>query len=193
MVKLFLAAIAVCAFNVSAFADCGGASFATPIRSLIAARPIQSTLQKIQASAQANRAARATGCSGERAASCSGPQVAAPSCTQSAVPQAASPCPNCNAAKSASVPLCENGRCDLVRHVVTAPARLVSSAYQQALASAQYRAANRIKGHTHLDTHRTSGVGWASHDASPNTCLGRGGDAYAVARGVDGFYSTKLQ
>lgn len=82
MVKLFLAAIAVCAFNVSAFADCGGASFATPIRSLIAPRPIQSTLQKIQASAQANRAARATGCSGERAASCSGPQVVAPSCTQ---------------------------------------------------------------------------------------------------------------
>lgn len=178
MVKLFLAAIAVCAFNVSAFADCGGASFATPIRSLIAARPIQSTLQKIQASAQANRAARATGCSGERAASCSGPQVAAPSCTQSAAPQSAAPCPNCNAAKSASVPLCENGRCDIV---------------QQALASAHYRAANRIKGHTHLDTHRTSGVGWASHDASPNTCLGRGGDAYAVARGVDGFYSTKLQ
>lgn len=104
----------------------------------------------------------------------------------------------CATAK-AQMPLCENGRCDVVRSVVAVPAKVAgvivgstSSAYQQALASAQYRAANRIHGHSYLDTHRTSGVGWATSDAMPTTCLGRGGEAYAVARGADGWYSTRF-
>ena len=70
----------------------------------------------------------------------------------------------------------------------------MSNVYQQALASAQYRAANRIHGHSYLDTHRTSGVGWASNNPSPNTCLGGDNHAtYAVVRGADGWYATKFQ
>jgi len=85
--------------------------------------------------------------------------------------------------------VCENGQCGLS----PVPHRgLLSSAYQQALASAQYRAANRIHGHSYLDTHRKSGVGWASHDPQPTTCLGRGGSAYAIAKGPDGYYATKF-
>lgn len=195
MVKLFLAIMAIAACSSQVFAQCGGVSRATPVRSLIASRPILSTIRKVQANAMARRMS-----------ACQGMSVPQASCTQSIVPQAASPCPcvcaDCNCNRSVqliampiiemkAVPVCENGRCDVVR---SAPVRsVVSSAYQQALASAQYRAANRIRGHSYLDTHRTSGVGWASHDASPNTCLGRGGDAYAVAQGGDGtFYATKF-
>lgn len=174
MVKFFLSlALLLLSMQGISSAQCSGR--ATPVRSLIASRPIVSTLQKIQAKLHSSRDARAVGCSGERATGCSG-----------VIEQAAKPAPTATS-------LCENGRCDVVRNVITAPARIVSSAYQQALASAQYRAANRIHGHSYLDTHRKSGVGWASHDSQPNTCLGRGGDSYAVARGSDGFYSTRFQ
>ena len=173
MVKFFLSlALLLLSMQGISSAQCSGR--VTPVRSVISARPIQSTLRKIQASTQSNRAARAASCSGERATGCSGPQ---------AVPQAAAP---------TATPLCENGRCDVVRNIIAAPARLVSGAYQQALASAQYRAANRIHGHSSLDTHCTSGVGWSTNDPQPNTCLGRGGDNYAVAKGNDGWYASKL-
>ena len=79
-----------------------------------------------------------------------------------------------------------------VASIAMAPVAAASNAYQEALASAQYRAANRIHGHSSLDTHRTSGVGWASSDSNPTTCLGRGGDNYAVVRGSDGWYATKF-
>lgn len=108
-------------------------------------------------------------------------------------------CAGCCSPARAEVPLCENGRCDVVQLRLTAPVRVAgavvaatSSAYQQALASAQHRAANRIHGHSYLDTHRNSGVGWATSDSMPTTCLGRGGEAYAVTRGSDGWYSTKF-
>jgi hypothetical protein len=67
-----------------------------------------------------------------------------------------------------------------------------ASAYQVALASAQYRAANCIHGHTRIERGRTSGVGYSSFDATPTTCLGVGGN-YAVARGRDGWYATKVR
>lgn len=72
--------------------------------------------------------------------------------------------------------------------------------YQAALASAQYRAANRIKGHVSrlelVGGIRASGVGYASHDSNPRTCLGRPGQTSAVCavvRGADGWYSTCVQ
>lgn len=72
--------------------------------------------------------------------------------------------------------------------------------YQTALASAQYRAANRIRGHVPrlelLGGIRSSGVGYASHDPNPATCLGRPGSTSAtcaVVRGPDGWYSTCVQ
>jgi len=78
---------------------------------------------------------------------------------------------------------------------------IVSDKYQRALASAQYRAAHRIHGHvTHLELGggvTQSGVGWASHDSNPMTCLGRRGErrgvVCAVVAGLDGFYATCLQ
>ena len=76
----------------------------------------------------------------------------------------------------------------------------LSDKYQRALASAQYRAANRIHGHaTHLElggSATQSGVGWASHDSNPMTCLGRRGftsAVCAVVRGSDGWYSTCIR
>jgi len=99
--------------------------------------------------------------------------------------------------------VCEGGRCQVLKAVVATPfvmahnavhnvGERVSNAYQTALASAQYRAANRIHGHCHIDSQTTSGVGWASHDSMPTTCLGKGGEGYAVVRGVDGWYATKI-
>ena len=197
MVKWILGVLFIFSVVVDAKADCNGVS----ARKVVAQRP--SIFQKI-------RAARTASCStGERAVSCSG-AIQASSCSQSVIPAATAPEPVYEVLqppkqsvelKAVSVPVfiveaapvCENGRCNVIRNVVTAPARIVSNAYQEALASAQYRAANRIHGHSSLDTHRISGVGWASGDANPTTCLGRGGDAYAVVRGEDGWYATKFQ
>ena len=72
------------------------------------------------------------------------------------------------------------------------PAATSGNAYQVAMASAQYRAANGIHGHTGIESGRTSGVGWSSFDSTPNTCLGVGGN-YAVVRGRDGWYATKVR
>ena len=76
----------------------------------------------------------------------------------------------------------------------------LSDKYQRALSSAQYRAAHRIHGHvTHLELGggvTQSGVGWASHDPNPMTCLGRRGftkATCAVVAGPDGFYATCVQ
>jgi len=178
-------------------AQCGGAAVqrATPVRNLIAARPICSTLQKIRA----NRMARRASCSGVQAA-CSGTQ-AAPSCSgPQAVPVVEAPQPKMISIQVEPIqyeifqpPVCSGESCEIVR--ANAPRRFhsgMTSAFQQALASAQYRAANRIKGHSYLDTHRTSGVGWSSHNPMPATCLGVGGDNYAVAKGLDGWYASKI-
>lgn len=176
MVKGFLVVLVSISCASSVDAQCGGAVRLTPVRSLIASRPILSTLQRVRTNAMARRMSACQGMSVPRAAE---------QCTVSTqvieTPFVAS-----------AVATCENGRCDIVR---STPVRsVVSSAYQQALASAQYRAANRIRGHSYLDTHRTSGVGWSSYQSNPNTCLGIGGEAYAVAQGIDGtFYATKFR
>lgn len=170
MVKLFCFVAAMVACGSSAHAQCGGVSRATPVRSLIASRPILSTLKKIQTNSMARRMS-----------ACQGMTAPQANCTQSAVP--AAPCPTCVVPQQvvimSTVPL-------------STPIRsAVSSAYQQALASATYRAANRIRGHSYLDTHRTSGVGWATYP-NPTTCLGVGG-CYASVQGADGtYYSTKF-
>lgn len=72
-----------------------------------------------------------------------------------------------------------------------------SDKYQIALASAQYRAARGIRGHVAslelVGGIRESGVGFASHDSNPATCLGRPGRTTAVCavvRGIGGWYST---
>lgn len=77
---------------------------------------------------------------------------------------------------------------------------IVSDKYQRALASAQYRAAHLLHGHaTHLELGNgvtQSGVGWASHDSNPMTCLGRRGftrATCAVVAGPDGWYATCVQ
>jgi len=96
--------------------------------------------------------------------------------------------PDCGCKPAAVVATsdCANGQCHM------APSIGRGRLYEAALASAQYRAANRIKGHSYLDMGRTSGVGYASHNPTPNTCLGTGGDNYAVVKGPDGWYASKL-
>lgn len=152
--------------------SCSGVARATPVRNLIAAKPVATILSKICSNAQARRSAA---CSGQRA-----------SCSGSAVPMAPAPqagacgCANCK---------CADCNCG------SAAQPVASSTYSQALASAQYRAANRNTGHSYLDTHRTSGVGWSTNNPKPNTCLGGdNGVSYASVQGSDGyFYSTKFQ
>jgi hypothetical protein len=70
-------------------------------------------------------------------------------------------------------------------------------AYTRAYNSASYRAANGIKGHVRgeLLTNRasSSGVGFATNNPNPRTCLGipgRTSATCAVVKGADGWYST---
>lgn len=68
----------------------------------------------------------------------------------------------------------------------------VGNAYQVALASAQLRASTRRKGHAmSIEAGYTTGVGFSTFDPTPSTCFGVGGN-YAVVRGADGWYSTKV-
>lgn len=76
---------------------------------------------------------------------------------------------------------------------VASVAANVGSAYQVALASAQYRAANGIRHHSAIERGYTSGVGFSTYSSTPMTCLGAGGSNYAVVRGSDGWYATKIQ
>ena len=80
-----------------------------------------------------------------------------------------------------------------VASVAAATPVAMSSAYQVALASAQARAASRRKGHImSIEAGYTTGVGFSTFDPTPMTCLGVGGN-YAVVRGADGWYSTKVE
>lgn len=191
-----------CAGN-TATASCSGArSLRTPVRDLLAARPIRTgILAKISSVRAASCGQAASRSCGQTAASCAGSTtVRATSCAGSTVaPSAPAPVPTQHVHSSPSeihAPMdCPSGVCNLAeshKSFATPIRTAMSNAYTQALASAQYRAANQIHGHSYLDTHRTSGVGWATSDATPNTCLGRGGNNYAVVRGADGWYATKF-
>lgn len=61
---------------------------------------------------------------------------------------------------------------------------------QVAIASAQYRAARGIRGHSYIDRGRRSGVGWSTSNRAPRTCYWgqRHRGAYASVRGRDGYY-----
>lgn len=166
-----------CAGLTSVQASCGGsATLRTPIRNLLAVRPIRSAglgiLQKISS-------VRATGCGSGAAmqASCAGSAAVQSSCAGSmSVPMAPAPqaaCSDCSAA-SQSVPLaacscgCQQGgpcncnsqaaaNCSIGESqqyfqvsAAVPQGRFVSAgdeAYQRAFASASYRAQNSIKGH----------------------------------------------
>lgn len=188
-------------------ASCSGVRN-TPVRDLLATRPVRTAtlgiLQKISA-VRTNSCGQAAslGCTGLRATSCAGSVQS--SCAGSrgcagntVVPR--TPAPEVKHVHSSPpgihAPMdCPSGACNLAeshKSFATPIRTAMSSSFQQALASAQYRAANRIHGHSYLDTHRTSGVGWATSDSTPTTCLGRGGANYAVARGADGWYATKF-
>ena len=204
-----------CAGSAATTSCSGARSLRTPVRDLIAARPIRTgILARISSVRSASCGQAALSC-GQSAASCAG-SLAAPSCAGSTVipsapaPTAAScncgceqglPC-TCHSQKQVQVSYvapvmdCPTGTCNLVesqQHFATPVRTAMSNAYAQALASAQYRAANRIHGHSYLDTHRTSGVGWATSNSKPNTCLGGdNGSTYAVVQGADGWYATKF-
>jgi len=119
----------------------------------------------------------ATGCNGS-AVGCSG--VAAPVYQAVIVPAAAAVYQNC-----------PGGVCEVVLGTGSGE-RGTGNGYEIALRSAQYRAANGIHGHTAIESGQTSGVGWSTSNPQPMTCLGVDGENYAVARGRDGWYATKV-
>ncbi len=75
------------------------------------------------------------------------------------------------------------------------PVRSVSSNYAIALRSATERAMRGIKGHLssiERQTGKRVGVGWSSNNPNPSTCFNNLPGDYAVARGRDGYYATKI-
>jgi len=75
------------------------------------------------------------------------------------------------------------------------PVRSVSSNYAIALRSATERAMRGIKGHLssiERQAGKRVGVGWSSHNPNPATCFNNLPGDYAVARGRDGYYATKI-
>jgi hypothetical protein len=75
------------------------------------------------------------------------------------------------------------------------PVRSVSSNYAIALRSATERAMRGIKGHLssiERQAGKRVGVGWSSHNPNPSTCFNNLPGDYAVARGRDGYYATKI-
>lgn len=79
-----------------------------------------------------------------------------------------------------------------VASVAAAIPQSLGNAYQVALASATERARTGRKGHLmSVEAGYTTGVGYSSFNPNPTTCYGVGGN-YAVVRGADGWYSTKV-
>ena len=75
------------------------------------------------------------------------------------------------------------------------PVRSVSSNYAIALRSATERAMRGIKGHLssiERQAGKRVGVGWSSHNPNPSTCFNNLPGDYAVARGRNGYYATKI-
>ena len=75
------------------------------------------------------------------------------------------------------------------------PVRSVSSNYAIALRSATERAMRGIKGHLssiERQAGKRVGVGWSSNNPNPSTCFNNLPGDYAVARGRDGYYATKI-
>ncbi len=75
------------------------------------------------------------------------------------------------------------------------PVRSVSYNYAIALRSATERAMRGIKGHLssiERQAGKRVGVGWSSHNPNPSTCFNNLPGDYAVARGRDGYYATKI-
>lgn len=117
--------------------------------------------------------------------------------------------PVCCGSSEPAVPTIHAQPCCVHRCVACAPTSRTApqfapgrgSLFAQAMASAQHRATNGIRGRSHLDSGSgllavgasASGVGWSSHDSQPMTCLGRGGENYVSVRGRDGWYATKIQ
>ena len=82
-----------------------------------------------------------------------------------------------------------------VSYAVPSPVRSVSSNYAIALRSATERAMRGIKGHLssiERQAGKRVGVGWSSHNPNPSTCFNNLPGDYAVARGRDGYYATKI-
>ncbi len=109
--------------------------------------------------------------------------TAAPVCTCS--------CPGC---------ICNQSAPAAVSYAVSAApityaAPMQSANYLIALRSATERARLGIKGHL-LSIERLAGravgVGWSSHNPNPATCFNNRPGDYAVARGRDGYYATKI-
>jgi len=175
---------------------CANGVCRTPVRNTVAAatRVVAAPVGVLQKIRSSTRSCGSSVKSCGAVASCGTVQS---SCGTSVLPSAPAPvpvevpCPACSACESAAS----------VSYSATD-----SSAYSRALASAQYRAANGIKGHVRGELlqgdalrragRSSSGVGFSTSNPNPRTCLGVPGQTSAtcaVVRGRDGWYSTCIR
>lgn len=210
LILTIVAVVAVLVFpNTVCYADCGGTATAASCSgsaatascggvTVLRRAPIRSALLRVReriALRPRFAVVSVAGCGGQAAvASCSG-QTAVNSCggqADVARVRLVRPIALVRPIIEAVVPAasCPGGVCPIEAGRV-APVR--NSLYAIALASAQYRAARGIHGHSPIDMQHTSGVGYASHDSTPMTCLGDSGPTYASVRGRDGFYATLIR
>ena len=94
---------------------------------------------------------------------------------------------------------CSRSAVNVTMYQPATPVRTVARSAWQSTAgsiaqrSAEYRAANGIKGHAmHIEGGHMVGVGWASNNPRPATCYNNMGGDYAVVRGRDGYYATRV-
>jgi len=173
-------------------ADCGGSFNAASCGGglSVRARPVRERLGSIMARitrpvaragcsgaavAGCSGSSRAVGCSGARSNGCSGSVTTI--ITKVIVPTAT----GCSGSSS-------------VNSVLLVPVAKASYSDTDSLAqqSANYRAANGIKGHTRFEDGRMAGVGYSSFNSNPATCFNNMGGDYKVAQGRDGWYATRI-
>lgn len=130
----------------------------------------------------------AVGCSGARALGCSGSQM-------TIVTRISSPSPvGCSGSFNAppAAPKATGCACGCSMGDCNCQQAAGTQAFSVSQQSANYRAANRIKGHTRFEAGRMAGVGFSSFNPNPATCFNNMGGQYSVARGSDGWYATRI-
>lgn len=197
---LLTIAVALCLFSGITSADCGGVMTRQPVRTLIrnvqANQPVRSALQRVV------QPVRTSSCSGTvSSVECTSYENTVAKTVVSCVPTRSvmleSTVVDQVFVSTGVTPVYKEYNVDTTFGLEQPQQTFGLDSYSRALASAQYRAANGIKGHVQgeLLSNRASsaGVGFATNNPNPRTCLGVPGRTTAtcaVVKGPDGWYST---